>query len=56
MKLLERDELLTTLRTLLHRALVGQGLLLFVEGEAGIGKTSLLQSLAATQPDRKSVV
>jgi DNA-binding CsgD family transcriptional regulator/tetratricopeptide (TPR) repeat protein len=50
MKLLERDELLTTLRTLLHRALVGQGLLLFVEGEAGIGKTSLLQSLAATQP------
>lgn len=52
MKLLERDELLTTLRALQRRAFVGQGLLLFVEGEAGIGKTSLLQSLAVSQrPD-----
>jgi DNA-binding CsgD family transcriptional regulator len=49
MKLLERDELLTTLRTLLRRAIVSPGVLLFVEGEAGIGKTALLQSLATSQ-------
>src|SRR5688572_18332447 len=44
MELLERDELLGTLRELRQRAAAGDGTLLFVEGEAGIGKTSLLQT------------
>ena len=47
MKLLERGELLESMRGLLDRACAGPGLLLFVEGEAGIGKTSLLRSFAA---------
>jgi len=49
MKLLERDEPLVTLRTLLQRAVAGHGVLLFVEGEAGIGKTALLATFSAEQ-------
>lgn len=49
MKLLERDELLTTLQALLRHAAAGQGALLFLEGEAGIGKTSLLKAFAESQ-------
>ncbi|HEY0681297.1 MAG TPA: AAA family ATPase [Steroidobacter sp.] len=49
MKLLERDELLTSLQVLLRNAAAGQGALLFLEGEAGIGKTSLLKSFADSQ-------
>lgn len=55
MKLLERDELLTTLQSVLQRAVAGQGALLFVEGEAGIGKTSLLKSFADWQRGNSSV-
>ncbi len=55
MKLLERDELLTTLQAVLQRAVAGQGTLLFVEGEAGIGKTSLLKSFADWQRSNSSV-
>jgi DNA-binding CsgD family transcriptional regulator/tetratricopeptide (TPR) repeat protein len=49
MMLLERDELLTSLQVLLRNAAAGQGVLLFLEGEAGIGKTSLLRSFAESQ-------
>lgn len=49
MKLLERDELLTSLQVLLRNAAAGQGVLLFLEGEAGIGKTSLLKTFAESQ-------
>lgn len=49
MKLLERDELLTSLQVLLRNAAAGQGALLFLEGEAGIGKTSLLRNFAEAQ-------
>ncbi|GFE83860.1 LuxR family transcriptional regulator [Steroidobacter agaridevorans] len=49
MKLLERDELLTSLQVLLRNAAAGQGSLLFLEGEAGIGKTSLLRAFASSQ-------
>jgi len=46
MKLLERAELLAKLQAQLQRAAAGPGALVFVEGEAGIGKTALLRSLA----------
>lgn len=49
MKLLERDELLTSLQVLLRNAAAGQGTLLFLEGEAGIGKTSLLRAFAESE-------
>jgi DNA-binding CsgD family transcriptional regulator len=49
MKLLERDELLTSLQVLLRNAAAGQGVLLFLEGEAGIGKTALLKTFAEAQ-------
>ncbi|WP_116809209.1 ATP-binding protein [Steroidobacter cummioxidans] len=49
MNLLERDELLTSLQVLLRNAAAGQGSLLFLEGEAGIGKTSLLRAFADSQ-------
>lgn len=49
MKLLEREELLTSLQVLLRNAAAGQGALLFLEGEAGIGKTSLLKTFAEAQ-------
>ena len=49
MELLEREELLGTLRKLRQRATAGDGTLLFVEGEAGIGKTSLLQTFCRQQ-------
>ena len=52
MKLLERDELLGKLQTRLQQAAAGPGALVFVEGEAGIGKTSLLRSCASTPPPR----
>ncbi|HEY0858834.1 MAG TPA: AAA family ATPase, partial [Albitalea sp.] len=46
MTLLERDELLATLTTQRVAAAAGAGRLVLVEGEAGIGKTSLLRALA----------
>jgi ATP/maltotriose-dependent transcriptional regulator MalT len=50
MKLLEREELLAKLQEHLQRARTGPGALVFVEGEAGIGKTALLKSFADMQP------
>ncbi len=49
MKLLERDELLGHLQAQLRLAAAGPGALVFIEGEAGIGKTSLLRSFAERQ-------
>jgi DNA-binding CsgD family transcriptional regulator/tetratricopeptide (TPR) repeat protein len=51
MELLEREELLGTLQKLRQRAAAGDGTLLFVEGEAGIGKTSLLQTFCRQQKE-----
>lgn len=51
MELLEREELLGTLQTLRQRAAAGDGTLLFVEGEAGLGKTSLLQTFRRRYQD-----
>ncbi|MET0535611.1 MAG: AAA family ATPase [Steroidobacter sp.] len=51
MELLERDELLGTLQTLRQRAIAGDGTLLLLEGEAGIGKTSLLKTFCRQQRD-----
>lgn len=51
MELLEREDLLGTLQKLRQRAVAGDGTLLFVEGEAGIGKTSLLQTFCRGQKD-----
>jgi DNA-binding CsgD family transcriptional regulator/tetratricopeptide (TPR) repeat protein len=49
MDLLEREACLTELTECLGRALKGSGCLALVAGEAGIGKTSLLQTFATTQ-------
>jgi DNA-binding CsgD family transcriptional regulator len=46
MTLLERDDLLAQLHAQWSRASAGPGRLVFIEGEAGIGKTTLLRSLA----------
>jgi predicted ATPase/DNA-binding CsgD family transcriptional regulator len=48
-KLLEREALLATLQEHLRLATAGPGVLVFVEGEAGIGKTTLLRAFAAMQ-------
>lgn len=49
MKLLERETLLAQLQEQFKRAMAGPGVLAFVEGEAGIGKTALLRALADGQ-------
>ena len=47
MNLLERAALLDELRTALAAALAGAGRLIVLEGEAGVGKSSVLRSIAA---------
>jgi DNA-binding CsgD family transcriptional regulator len=47
MKLLERDDMLAQLQAEWCEAAAGPGRLVFVEGEAGIGKTSLLRAFAS---------
>jgi DNA-binding CsgD family transcriptional regulator len=47
MKLLERDDMLAQLQAQWSEAAAGPGRLVFVEGEAGIGKTSLLRAFAS---------
>ena len=49
MTLLERDALLAQLQAQLDGAVSGAGRLVFVEGEAGIGKTALLRGFAQAQ-------
>ena len=46
-RLLEREPLLASMLAALNRATSGRGGTVLVEGEAGIGKTSLLQEFAA---------
>ncbi len=55
MKLLERDELLAALAAQQRLAAGGTGRIVLVEGEAGIGKTSLLRAFAASQRDGVAV-
>lgn len=43
MELLERESALTELRTLVRQATAGQGSLVMLGGEAGVGKTSLIR-------------
>lgn len=46
MKLLEREDMLATIAEQQRLAALGAGRIVFVEGEAGIGKTSLLRECA----------
>ena len=48
MTLLERDGLLAQLDARWSQAREGPGQLVFIEGEAGIGKTSVLRAFAAS--------
>ncbi|MGH2617922.1 MAG: ATP-binding protein, partial [Thermomicrobiales bacterium] len=50
MELLERDHALDTLHRLLMRAGEGYGSLVFIGGEAGIGKTALVRAFGAALP------
>src|SRR5262245_24113693 len=52
MALLERDRLLTELDRRLEQACAGTGALVFVSGEAGIGKSALLAHFVAAARDR----
>jgi DNA-binding CsgD family transcriptional regulator/tetratricopeptide (TPR) repeat protein len=56
MELLERDEAFRTLSELLSEAAAGSGRLLFLSGEAGVGKTSLLEQFLKSQPDAVRVL
>jgi predicted ATPase len=47
MQLLERAELLQRLKALLAEVAVGGGRLVFIGGEAGIGKSALINAFAA---------
>jgi DNA-binding CsgD family transcriptional regulator/tetratricopeptide (TPR) repeat protein len=51
MRLLERDAPLAELRLLLARVPTDGGRLVFVEGEAGVGKTSLVRSFMESLPE-----
>ena len=51
MRLLERDASLATLRALQAEATSSGGRLVFIEGEAGVGKTSLLGAFRSSLPD-----
>jgi predicted ATPase len=53
MDLLEREQFLSELESMLAGALTGQGCLALISGEAGIGKTSLVECF--TDAHRNSV-
>ena len=55
-RLLERDEALSLLGEGLSRAVAGRGGTTLVQGEAGIGKTSLVRGFAASVEDRATVL
>ncbi|MFL7869298.1 MAG: AAA family ATPase, partial [Anaerolineales bacterium] len=50
-ELLERDAFLSELSVMLNDALAGQGRIALVSGEAGIGKTSLVENFTRTKQD-----
>lgn len=56
MKLLERDSFLGQLDTTLQEVVTGQGRLALVSGEAGIGKTSLVDYFTRTHRDSVRVL
>jgi len=53
--LVERDDALTTLTSLVEQAAGGTGALVFLGGEAGVGKTSLSAALTAAVSERLTV-
>lgn len=50
MELIERAEFLESLQTKFNRAVQGEGHSVFIGGEAGIGKTSLVNAFCQSQP------
>jgi DNA-binding CsgD family transcriptional regulator len=52
MALLERDQFLENLDQLLHEATSGKGKLVFIAGEAGVGKSSLVEEFCRRVADR----
>lgn len=54
--LLEREDQIERLRTLLTQASAGRGSVVALVGEAGVGKTSLVESFAATIEGRARVL
>ena len=54
--LLERESPLEVIRAAAARAAAGNGKVVVVEGEAGIGKTSLLRAFAAQQGTRGRIL
>ena len=51
MELLERDPILADMASLLHDAAAGSGRMAAISGEAGAGKTSLVEHFAARHRD-----
>lgn len=56
MELLERDEILETLGSLLAEAGQGRGRIALIRGEAGIGKTSVIRSFIESIADESHVL
>ena len=49
MKLIERDDLLSTLNSQFQNIATGEGHSIFISGEAGIGKTALVKAFCKEQ-------
>jgi predicted ATPase len=55
MKLLERDEFLRELNNQLQNAVYGEGQVAVIGGDAGIGKTSLVESFTKQTEDKARI-